>query len=488
MASKTQVSPLQIYQSRSFSGLTESNHLSNAYLTEPEKVGSILAYAFGIQEDNVLSLLTGGIGNTLYVSNREYEWDLHSQSDKAIEVIENTAGGNTQPGYGGASFTIALAEKWFEVSDNLVADDTRTQVHVLYEPYQSGYGWIYTVQLTDPDPYAFCDPTFLDLGARWSKEFSSVEEYSGKGGGHGYSTPYKLKNQLTTLRKTYKVSREAAKAVMVVELFNPADPSQSTKLWTKLSEWTAMAYWYREMDKSFIYSKYNKDSTGYVKLQGENKRPIYHGAGFREQISPANKRYYTRLSYEILDEFLLDLSYAASKWGGDHKFVALTGKMGMREFDRAIKDYARGNNITVTTGGTFISGSGEELSFSGYFKTVDFMNNISLTVKEFPPYDDIIRNRELHPITKKPIESYRFTILNFGRKEGRANIRKVAMTDSEMAMWHVCGSTDPFGGVAKSINMQRSSGIDGYEVHFLAQCGIMVEDPTSCGELILRIV
>jgi hypothetical protein len=443
MASKTQVSPLQVYQTRDFNGLTEANHLSNAYLTEPEKVGSVLAYAFGIQENNVLSLLTGGIGNTLYVNNREYEWDLHSQSDRAIEVgATSPDASNAQPGYSGQPFQIILAEKWFEVSDVLVADDGSTQVRVMVEPFQTGSSYAYTVQLVDPNPAAFCDPTFLTVGAKWSKEWSSVEEYSIKGGGH----------------------------------------------WTKLAEWSAMAYWYREQDKSYIYSKYNKDSRGYVKLQGENKRPVYHGAGFREQISPANKRYYTKLTYEILDEFLLDLSYAASKWGGDHKFVALTGKMGMREFDRAIKEYARGNNISVTDHGTFITGKGAELEFTGYFRTVTFMNGIELTVKEFEPYDDIIRNRELHPITKKPIESYRFTILNFGRKNGRSNIRKVAMKDSDMAMWHVCGSTDPYGGVAKSIMTQRSSGIDGYEVHFLSQCGIMVEDPTSCGELILRVV
>jgi hypothetical protein len=488
MASKTQVSPLQVYQSRDFNGLAESNHLSNAFLTEPEKVGSILAYAFGIQENNVLSLLTGGIGNTLYVNNREYEWDLHSQSDKAIEVSATSPDAtNPMPGYGGQPFQVVLAEKWFEVTDVLVADDGATQARVMYEPEPFGSSYIYTLQNVSSNPKAFCDPEFLSIGARWSKEWSSVEEYSGKGGGHGFSTPYKLRNQLTTLRKTYKVSREAAKAVMVIELYDPADPSKKTKLWTKLSEWTAMAYWYRELDKSFIYSKYNKDDKGYVKLQGENKRPVYHGAGFREQISPANKRYYTKLTYEILDEFLLDLSYAASKWGGEHKFVALTGKMGMREFDRAIKAYAAGNNITVTDNGTFITGKGDELGFTGYFKTVSFMNGIELTVKEFEPYDDLIRNRELHPITKKPIESYRFTILNFGRKNGRSNIRKVAMQDSDMAMWHVCGSTDPYGGVAKSINMQRSSGIDGYEVHFLSQCGLMVEDPTSCGELILRV-
>jgi hypothetical protein len=488
MTSKTSVSPLQVYESRDFSGLTESNHLSNAYLTEPEKVGSVLAYAFGIQEDNVLSLLTGGIGNTLYVNNREYEWDLHSQSDKAIEVIADTAGSNLTPGQYGMLFKITLAEKWFDVSDVLLADDTLTQARVQFEPESDGAGWVYTCQLVSPNQLAFVDPNFLKPGARWSKEYSAVEEYSVKGGGHGYATPYKLRNQLTTLRKTYSVTREATKAVMIVELFDPADPSKSTKLWTKVAEWTAMAYWYRELDKSYLYSIYNKAANGEVSVQGENKRPVFIGAGLREQISPANRRFYTKLTYEILDEFLLDLSYAASKWGGDYKFVALTGKMGMREFDRAIKDHARGNNITVTTAGTFITGHGDELSFEGYFKTVMFLNGIELTVKEFAPYDDIVRGRALHPITQKPIESYRFTVLNFGRNKGVSNIRKVAMADSEMAMWHVCGSTDPFGGVAKSIMTQRSSGIDGYDVHFLSQCGLMVQDPTSCGELILRVV
>lgn len=488
MTSKTSVSPLQVYESRDFAGLTESNHLSNAYLTEPEKVGSVLAYAFGIQEDNVLSLLTGGIGNTLYVNNREYEWDLHSQSDKAIEVIADTAGANLTPGQYGMLFKITLAEKWFDVSDVLLADDTLTQARVQFEPESDGAGWTYTCQLVSPNQLAFVDPAFLKPGAKWSKEYSAVEEYSVKGGGHGYATPYKLRNQLTTLRKTYSVTREATKAVMIVELFDPADPSKSTKLWTKVAEWTAMAYWYRELDKSYLYSIYNKASNGEVSVQGENKRPVFIGAGLREQISPANRRFYTKLTYEILDEFLLDLSYAASKWGGDYKFVALTGKMGMREFDRAIKDHARGNNITVTTAGTFITGHGDELSFEGYFKTVMFLNGIELTVKEFAPYDDIVRGRALHPITQKPIESYRFTVLNFGRNKGVSNIRKVAMADSEMAMWHVCGSTDPFGGVAKSIMTQRSSGIDGYDVHFLSQCGLMVQDPTSCGELILRVV
>jgi len=482
---KTQVSPLQIYSTRNFTGLTTTNNLSNAYLTKPEEIGSVMAYAAGVQDNNVLSLLTGGIGNTRVVNNREYTWDLTSQTERVITVSEDSpqAAGGT-PGYAGSTIQIYMEEKWFEATDNLVTD-SQVQVHVVAEPYQDGASYVYEVQLTDPDPTSFLDPADILAGARFSKDYSTVGEYSERGGGVQYSTPFKLTNQLTTLRKTYNCSRNAAKAVMVIEM--KLENGKSTKLWTKLQEWTAMTEWYREIDRSMIYSVYNKDSKGQVKLQAANGMPIYHGAGLRQQISPSNIRFYTKLTYDILDGFLLDLSYNADKWGGDQHFVALTGKMGMREFDRAIQEKARGNNITVTDNGTFITGKGDSLTFTGYFKTVEFLNGISLTVKEFHPYDDLIRNRILHPKTKKPVESYRFTILNFGRKDGKSNIRKVAMADSEMAMWTVAGSTDPMGGVAKSISTQRASGTDGYEVNYLSECGIQIQDPTSSGELILAL-
>src|SRR5690554_2965028 len=152
MATKTKVSPLQIYQSRNFSGLTETNHFSNAYLSQPEKLGSVLAYAFGIQENNVLSLLTGGIGNTRFVNNREYEWDVHTQSERAISIGTDSPNlSDPKPGYGGTLVTLIFSEKVFDSSDVLVADDGQTQVRVQAEPYQtSSGGWAYQVQNTNP--------------------------------------------------------------------------------------------------------------------------------------------------------------------------------------------------------------------------------------------------------------------------------------------------------------------------------------------------
>lgn len=481
-----QVSPLQLTKLRHLpKGMTESSHLSQAYLTEPERMDSVLAYAFGTQNANVLSMLTGGIGNTKFVSNREYKWDLHGQNERSIEISRDATDGGATPGLGNTSFRIYFGERFFEVTDNIVADNG-VQLRVQTEPYPDGTDYVYTVQLVDPDPAAFLDPTMIKAGARFSKDYSTVEEFSIKGGGTNFEAPMSLTNQLTTLRKQYSVTRSAATDVMVVELYS--EDGKSTKYWTKLAEWTCLAQWYKEIDKSMIYSIYNKNPEGYVTLQGENKRPVYTGAGLRQQISPANIRYYSKLTYEILDEFLLDLSYCANRYGGNHKFVALTGKMGMREFQNAVIEKLKGLPGAVTNTASFISGSGMEMTFGGAFTTVKFLNGIELTVKEFAPYDDTVRNRTLHPKTKKPIESYRFTILNFGTTaNGKSNIRKVAKNNSENAMWHVCGSTTPFGEVAKSISTMRSSGIDGYQVHMLAEVGIQLEDPTSCGELIMDL-
>jgi hypothetical protein len=400
------VSPLQLHKLRALpSGMTESDHLSQAYLTEPERMDAVLAYAFGTQNETVLSMLTGGIGNTRFITNREYTWDLHGQTERAV-VITGAVNPGSNPGLNASAFRFKMEEGIFQVSDNLVSDDG-TMLRVSNR-VSNGIDYIYTAVLTDPDPKKFIDAAQISVGSRMSKDFSTVEEFSDKGGGTDFVAPMTLKNQLTTLRKHYAVSRSAATDVMVIELFS--EDGQSTKMWTKLAEWTALAQWYKEIDRSFIYTIYNKDPQGVVRLQGKNQRPVYHGAGVRQQISPANRLYYTKLTYDVIDEFLLDLSYNASRWGGDYNFVALTGKMGIREFNRAVLERQKELGITVTNSGTFITGTGDSLTLTGHFKSVEFLNGVSLTVKEFSPYDDKVRNRTLHPTTKKPIESYRFTI------------------------------------------------------------------------------
>ena len=75
--------------------------------------------------------------------------------------------------------------------------------------------------------------------------------------------------------------------------------------------------------------------------------------------------------------------------------------MGVREFNRAVLERQKDLGITVTNSGTFITGTGDNLTLTGHFKSVEFLNGVSLTVKEFSPYDDKTRNRTLHPVSKE---------------------------------------------------------------------------------------
>ena len=209
---------------------------------------------------------------------------------------------------------------------------------------------------------------------------------------------------------------------------------------------------------------------------------VYIGAGLLEQIAPSNRETYTKLSSDVLEDFLFNLSYNI-RGRGQRKFVALTGEMGMKEFDRVLREKASTYNLVDTK---FVSGSGQDLTLGGQFTTYKMLNGIELTLKHFPAYDNTTYNRKLHPTSGKPLESYRMTFLDFGTRDGESNISKVVRKDREMVMWHTGGSIAPGAGHAKSINTLRSNAKDGYSVHFLTEQGIMVKDPTTCGELIME--
>jgi hypothetical protein len=154
--------------------------------------------------------------------------------------------------------------------------------------------------------------------------------------------------------------------------------------------------------------------------------------------------------------------------------------MGLREFDRVLKEKAGALSVIDTH---FITGTGMELALGAQFTTYKMCGNIELTVKHFPLYDDPYHHRKLHPVTLKPVESYRFTILDTNRYEGAANIRKVYREGREMIIKYIPGMIDP-----KNMNSTFAANAkDGYSGQILGEFGIMITNPLACGELILAV-
>lgn len=475
------VNGLQLYQGKKFAGLTDSNHLANAFLTEPEMVNNTLSFVFGYKYSNPLSLFTGGLGKTRMLDNREYNWPLMGDLERPIKIVRNLGDGGSTPGLYNQTFRVALAEKEFTSGEVLIPDDRNYPMIVVSDPVQDGVEFIYTLQLVNPDETFFIPPALLAAGKELSKDYSAYEEGSHRSGLTTYASPFMLRNHLTTQRKHREITGSAQTDVMAILMKDPVS-GKTSALWTDVQEWTFLAQWYRELDRSMLYSIFSAKPNGTNPLKGENGRPTYIGAGLHQQISPSNKRQYTDLTVNVIREFMTDLTYNV-KGDGPAKFVGMAGYGFMDLFDRAMKDSVASWNLVDSK---FVSGSGQNLTLGGQFLTYKGLNGIEMTLVHQPLYDDPIHNRKLHPVTGRPVESYTATFIDYGMYKGESNIMKVAKRDRESVMWYNGGSTGP-GGHNKSESRMGSSSFDGYKVEILSESGIMIQNPMSCGQLSLAV-
>lgn len=477
---------LTLYRGKWFSDLIDTNKISLASQQRPHEVGTILSYVFGTKDagySTSLDMLTGGLGNTMTIQEEVYEWGVMIDQDRAVTIRDAKWNGaeitdESTPGLGLTPITLWLEDAWFGPGATIELDD-KTQLRIQDAPYMDGNLAVYTAFMSNGNPAAYVDPEMLKAGHQVNRLASAYEEYSEEADILNYNTHFKMRNHLTTMRLSYDITGSAYSTVMAVALKDPKT-GQTSYLWSTYQEWVAMREWYKRMERGLVYNVNNVNKDGSCNLKGKNGRPAYIGAGLLEQIAPSNRRYYTRLTAELLEDFLFDLSYNVLGTN-ERKFVALTGEMGMREFDRILKEKVANLQLMDTV---FVTGSGDSLTFGGQFKTYKMSNGIELTLKYFPLYDNTVYNRQLHPVTLKPLESYRMTFLDLGRRDGQANVVKVVRKDREFVNWCTAGSVTP-AGYAHSNTDVRSNAKDGYSVHFLAECGIMLRDPRACGELIM---
>lgn len=485
MAYNQNVSTLQLYTPPAgrLSGLVESNKLYNAYMAEPTKMRAVMARAFGQMKgkEDILDMLTNGAMQSEVIETEVYRWPLYTKDTELVEVTGDCLEGSSNIGLNNSTFRLPFGERFFELGAVLRADDG-TNCRVQEDPYQDGVNWIYTLQLNNPNPAAFIAAANITYGARFMQVWSGYEEYSDGGVGTAMSTPGMLENQLTIFRSKASITRIGAKTKLAMDIAT-TDPKtnkgKTATVWAEEVIWKTYEQHRRDITYAMIY-----DNKSTHRL-GANGRPVKSGAGFHEQISPANIWEYTgnEMDYDLFVDFVENLEKAAIDNGGTPELVCLTGRDGMAMIDRMLTTKFSGKGL-VAMDSHFIKGDGNgNLSLQGYFRGFTTESGITVKFKNFAPYNDAEFHRQKNPITGNPLESSTFTILNFGTSaQGDANIKKIYFKDGEGLMWSSNGSMGP-NGVHTSKSTSAASGIDGYDVFFLDHCGLKVGDPTSCGML-----
>jgi len=442
------------------SQMTDMNSLSNALLSRPTELSPIITHLSGKDEMRFpLSFLSEGLKNTKSIDRLEYEYRIQTRKLMTRPLHVTNAVANL--GQGGSTFVLRFPDKFF-IHPYVLVNGNGEQARIMMEPVEAvgGSGWDYTLQLVNPENAAVLTAGFT-AGDLWAQLFAPVGTDFSRGNASNWQAPGKVRNKLTTVRKSYHMSGNAKD--YVAEFTLPTKGSSTTKMWMDYEEYQHMLAFKEECEMLYWYGQRTYGGDGVVNMKDENGQPVVIGPGLLEQI--INRETYAQLTEQQLTNIIGDLFYGMTD--ANKKSVTLyTGTGGMREFDTALKDFFGANQWQVGGETRFITGSGRSLGLTGYFKRYDHVDGHTVNVVKLPMFDHgpVAEAAGLHPVTGYSLESYRMVFVDQSSYDGVSNLRMISKKGREHLRWCVAGSVTPKGFDSSA---SRASDVDGASVHML---------------------
>jgi hypothetical protein len=317
------------------------------------------------------------------------------------------------------------------------------------------------------------------------------DELSNKGSDIQFTSPYLMRNSISTLRFEHKVSGAMIDCKVEpvyfagVETRNP----DTGKVHTSVT-WMQEIYWQfekaisRVKSKTIMFGLTNRDSNGRFLNKGESNIEIKAGSGVREQMEVSNTTSYNRFSIRLLEDMLSELSEGKLDFG-ERKFMLRTGERGAAQFHRAVTLEASGwlslgFDNTNTHGVQSVSSKFHSNAYSAGYQFTEWKapNNIHVMLEVDPMYDDKVRNKIFHP-DGGVAESYRYDILYIGSME-EPNIQKISVQGHEEIRGYKGGIRDPYTGRRGGI-MQHME--DSAIMSAMCWTGAMVKDSSRTATL-----
>jgi hypothetical protein len=445
--------------------MTDSNNLSNALLTSPEKISPMITHLGGREDKKFpLTFLTEGLGNTKSIERLEYEYDVNYHFRKtrplAAQASVTDVGANGQP------FVLTFPDKWF-IKDYILVSQSGVQARIMSEPTPNGNNWDYTMQLVAPS--GSMPAADLTAGSLFAQMYAPVGVDFSRGNASNWQAPARVRHKLTTIRKSYQFSGNAKDYVVEFDL--PVKGGQTSRFWMDYEEWQHFLQWKEECEMYYWYGQQSYGDNGVVQMKDENGQPVQIGPGLFDQI--INKDTYSVLTENKLSDVVGDIFFGMTD-AQNMNVTLYTGTGGAREFDRAMKDKLGTLGFTVFSDGRFIQGNGSELTLTGYFKRYEHVDGHTINVVKVPLFDHgaVAQASQRHPVTGLPLESYRMCFVDQSRYDGQPNVQMINKKGREMVKWAVAGSVVPRGMGDSAL---RASDIDGASVHFLKTAGICLK-------------
>ena len=277
------------------SQMTDTNSLSNAVLTRPTELSPIITHLAGRDDKRFpLSFLSEGMGNVTSIDNHEYEYRVNTRDLMTRPVAQTNAGGSL--GQGGSTFELVFPDKWF-VFPYILVNSNGEQARIMKEPEPvfGGTGYTYTLRLVNPNQASVLTAGFTQ-GDLWAQLFAPVGMDFSRGNASNWKSPGKVRNKLTTVRKSYHMSGNAKD--YVAEFALPKAGGGTTKMWMDYEEYQHMLKFKEECEMLYWYGQRTYGADGVVDMLDENGQPVVIGPGLLQQI--INRDTYSQLTETLL--------------------------------------------------------------------------------------------------------------------------------------------------------------------------------------------
>lgn len=467
-------------------GFTDENSLSSALLTNPEQIVPVLTHLQGREDLKFpLSFLTEGQNNgikTVELNDVQYFYSTFRKLRKT-DSIAVTPAVTTGVGLNNSYFTLDFRTNWLKVQHN-VFSPSGVLCRIQKAPKKVGNFYRYELVKIKNNGVAIPAADLL-AGQQWSMGAgANVSESGSMGNASNVVMPGKMKNQISFLRKSYALRGNIARKTVEVQFKVDGKP---TSLWMDFEKWQHSLNWKQDLEEHLWYSEYNRNPDGTIDLLDEDTGlPIPYCAGVFDQID--NNDTYGQLTADKIKRTVSDVLYGATDTGVMN-IALFTGDGGAEEFDNAMKE--EGNGFTMVSnsnvGDKFVGGAtnSHNLMFGGYFTSYKHVDGHTITLKKLPLLDfgGRAENSPKHPITGRPLESYRMTFLDMSMYDGLPNVQMATQKGRGMVTGVLQGmASTPYhftGNNFENVATEK----DESKIHFLSAKSICIRRNTHCFNL-----
>lgn len=413
-------------------GYSNEESLANLMLSQPVQLSSQLTYLYGKDNDKFpLSFLTEGQGQVGVqdINEEEWTWKVMGRMhyNDAVLYFDTT---NTTPGKGNATFEVEFRTHWLIEQYGLMGPDGETQVRIMKDKGKGSHGgFLYTLQLTSPDPNNFVDPSLLAVGKYWTLTAPTISASYSKGNRSNTMGPGTMKSQLEYHRFSKEIGGNMANLVVSYE-FEGNDGSKKT-YWIN-EEMRQFDIQSRVMEEERMwFAEYNRRPDGTIPLTDlDNGKPIPHTAGMRQICREAN--YDTYGEFLTLNKFKRTIGDVINQGNEVPKEVVLfCGKGFGEDFDDCMRQDAVANNFATPLGDRMIESCAGGLSYGNYFRQYKTIEGTIITLKYVEMFDkgtiadNAKANGMIHPRSGLPITSHQAYLVDFSTYEGQQNVKKI---------------------------------------------------------------